>query len=81
MRPHTLISGDSLEIAVLFRDWIRAERRRCGRPEINEEDENYNEILSEGGGSDVDQFDQQIPIPTEEPQEIIKQLEQVFLRM
>ncbi|KAK4353077.1 hypothetical protein RND71_028595 [Anisodus tanguticus] len=60
------------------RDWIRAERRRCGQPEINEEDdENYNEILTEGSGSDVDQFDQQIPIPTEEPQEIIKQLEQV----
>ncbi|KAK4374400.1 hypothetical protein RND71_005077 [Anisodus tanguticus] len=77
-----LEAGDSLEIAVLFRDWIRAERRRCGQPEINEEDdENYNEILSEGGGSDVDQFDQQIPIPTEEPREIIKQLEQIFLRI
>ncbi|KAK4348195.1 hypothetical protein RND71_034534 [Anisodus tanguticus] len=82
-RPQTLISRrDSLEIAVLFRDWIRAERRRCGQPEINEEDdENYNEILTEGSGSDVDQFDQQILIPTEEPQEIIKQLERVFLRM
>ncbi|KAK4341219.1 hypothetical protein RND71_039720 [Anisodus tanguticus] len=76
------LAGDNLEIAVLFRDWIRAERRRCGPPEINEEeDENYNEILSEGGGSDVDQFDQQIPISTEEPQKIIKQLEQVFFRM
>ncbi|KAK4355881.1 hypothetical protein RND71_024852 [Anisodus tanguticus] len=63
-------------------DWIRAERRRCGQPEINEEeDENYNEILTEGSGNDMDQFDQQIPIPTEEPQEIIKQLEHVFLRM
>ncbi|KAK4354149.1 hypothetical protein RND71_026343 [Anisodus tanguticus] len=62
------LAGDSLEIAVLFRDWIRAARRRCGQSEINgEEDENYNEILSEGSGSDIDQFDQQIPIPTEEP--------------
>ncbi|KAK4366616.1 hypothetical protein RND71_014496 [Anisodus tanguticus] len=53
-----------------------AERRRCGQPEINEEeDENDNDILSEGGGSDVEQFDQQIPIPTEEPQKIIKKLE------
>ncbi|KAK4344948.1 hypothetical protein RND71_035124 [Anisodus tanguticus] len=73
---HSLV-GDDLEIAYYSRDWIRAERRRCGQPEINEEDdENYNEILTEGSGSDVDQFDQQIPIPTEEPHEIIKQLEQ-----
>ncbi|KAK4373509.1 hypothetical protein RND71_008893 [Anisodus tanguticus] len=56
---------------------IQASSTACGQPEINEEeDENYNEILSKGGGSDMDQFDQQIPIPTEEPQEIIKQLEQ-----
>ncbi|KAK4363225.1 hypothetical protein RND71_018466 [Anisodus tanguticus] len=76
------LAGDILEIVVLSRDWIRAERRRCGQPEINEEeDENYNEILSEGGGRDVDQFDQQIPIPIEEPQEIIKKLEHVFFRM
>ncbi|KAK4363776.1 hypothetical protein RND71_019017 [Anisodus tanguticus] len=81
-RPRHSLAGDGLEIAYYSRDWIRAERRRCGQPEINEEDdENYNEILTESSGSDVDQFDQQIPIPTEEPQEIIKQLEQVFLRM
>ncbi|KAJ8570250.1 hypothetical protein K7X08_033912 [Anisodus acutangulus] len=78
---HSLVEN-SLEIVVLFRDWIRAERRRCGQPEINEEeDENYNEILSEGGGSDVEQFDQQIPIPTEEPHEIIKKLEHIFFKM
>ncbi|KAK4372476.1 hypothetical protein RND71_007860 [Anisodus tanguticus] len=69
------LAGDNLEIVVLFRDWIRAERGSRGQPEINEEDdENYNEILSDGGGSDVEQFDQQISIPTEEPQDIVKKL-------
>ncbi|KAK4359412.1 hypothetical protein RND71_021641 [Anisodus tanguticus] len=48
------LAGDSLKIVVLFRDWIRAERRRCGQPEINEEeDENYNEILTEDEGNGV----------------------------
>ncbi|KAK4369719.1 hypothetical protein RND71_009194 [Anisodus tanguticus] len=77
-RPRTLISRRHLEIAVLSE--IGYERSgKGGQPEINEEDdENYNEILTEGSGSDVDQFDQQIPIPTEEPQEIIKQLEQAM---
>ncbi|KAK4362051.1 hypothetical protein RND71_017292 [Anisodus tanguticus] len=70
------LAGDTLEIAVLFRDWIRSERRRCGQPEINEEeDNNYNEILSEGTVSDVEQFDRQIPIPTEDPQDILRKLE------
>ncbi|KAK4371118.1 hypothetical protein RND71_010593 [Anisodus tanguticus] len=71
-----LISGDDLEIA----DYSRLDTsgaRKVRSTEINEEDdENYNEILTEGSGSNVDQFDQQIPIPTEEPHEIIKQLEQ-----
>ncbi|KAK4376114.1 hypothetical protein RND71_006791 [Anisodus tanguticus] len=72
------LAGDNLEIAVLFRDWIRAERRRCGHPEVNEEDDyNYNKILSEGAGSDVEQFDQQLSIPTEDPQEIVRKLERV----
>ncbi|KAK4352175.1 hypothetical protein RND71_027693 [Anisodus tanguticus] len=25
------LTGDNLEIAVLFKDWIRARRRRCGQ--------------------------------------------------
>ncbi|KAK4344965.1 hypothetical protein RND71_035141 [Anisodus tanguticus] len=68
-RPrHSL--AETLGNCVLFVEigYERSERR-CGQPEINEEDDkNYNEILTEGSGSDVDQFDQQIPIPTEEPQ-------------
>ncbi|KAK4341706.1 hypothetical protein RND71_040207 [Anisodus tanguticus] len=75
-RPQTLISRRRLGNCVLFERLDTSGGRRCGQPEINEEDdENYNEILTEGSGSDVDQFDQQIPIPTEEPHEIIKQLE------
>ncbi|KAK4377055.1 hypothetical protein RND71_003351 [Anisodus tanguticus] len=44
----SMMARDVLNIqASSIVDWIRAERRRCGQPEINEEeDENYNEILS-----------------------------------
>ncbi|KAK4368349.1 hypothetical protein RND71_012141 [Anisodus tanguticus] len=76
------LAGDTLEITVLFRDWIRAERRRCGQPETSEEEDyNYNEILSEGAESDVEEFDKQIPIPTEDPQDIVRKFEKVWLNM
>lgn len=43
------LAEDSLEIFVLFRDWINSERRNLGFEKLTtREEEEYNEILSTG---------------------------------
>lgn len=77
-KRHSL-AGDNLDIAVLFRDWIKAERRNFGHLEVNDEDDTiYNEILPTGScDSECEEFHKDISILMEEPHETIAQLEGV----
>jgi len=72
------LAEDTLETTVLFRDWIKTERRNFGILEIIQDDDAYNEIQSTGDGRDADE--QVLTIPSEESQKIIEQLRKSFKR-
>lgn len=76
------LAEDSLEISVLFRDWINAERRNLGFEKLTtREEEEYNEILTTGSDDGMELMEHQstLPIPTECPRDIIDKLQRSYI--
>ncbi|XP_059311207.1 zinc finger BED domain-containing protein DAYSLEEPER-like [Lycium ferocissimum] len=58
------LAQDSLEISVLFRAWINAERKNCGLPKLTrQEEEEYEEIINTNSDDGMELMDRQGDIP------------------
>ena len=77
------LAKDSLEISVLFRDWINAERRNAGLPNLSHQAEvEIDEALGDNSDDGMEAMDEenQIPIPDHVSKELIDKLRKAYFQ-
>ena len=75
------LAKDSLEISVLFRDWVNAERRNTGLPQLNSRiEEEIDEIFGDNSDDDMKSIEEerQIQVPKNVSFEMIQKLRKDF---
>ncbi|KAL3334514.1 hypothetical protein AABB24_030975 [Solanum stoloniferum] len=75
------LAKDSLEISVLFRDWVNAERRNTGLPQLNSQiEDEIDEIFGDNSddGMEAMEEERQIQVPKNVSFEMIQKLRKDF---
>ena len=75
------LAKDSLEISVLFRDWVNAERRNTGLPQLNSQiEDEIDEIFGDNSddGMEAMEEERQIQVPKNVSFEMIQKIRKEF---